>query len=204
MGEPIPEWSRLQGGPWYAAQISAGYTVSESRKEVLRVPVEMGEEVAATPKKVVIRKRIVKKVSAPAAPAAPVAPAPAPAPAAPAAAEPLKKPRAKKAIGKAAELPKEPEPEPAVPAPKKLQLKGRPRQKKTVVEAKPVVGIVEAAHVEDPTVIKVSVRKTEIDGRSLYVGPKDKVYDLKFKYLGRWNRREDRVDATYPDSDAGF
>jgi hypothetical protein len=63
---------------------------------------------------------------------------------------------------------------------------------------------VEAAHMEDPTVIKVSVRKTEIDGRSLYVGPKDKVYDLKFKYLGRWNRREDRVDTTYPDSDAGF
>jgi hypothetical protein len=126
---------------------------------------------------------------------------PAPAPV-PALAEPLKKPRAKKAIGKAADLPKEPEP--VVPAPKKLQLKGRPRQKKTVAESKPVVGIVEVVPMEDPTVIKVSVRKTEIDGRSLYVGPKDKVYDLKFKYLGRWNRREDRIDATYPDSDAGF
>ena len=203
MREPIPEWSRLQGGAWFVAQISTGYTLPgtalTTHKEVPRVPVEMGEEVAATPKKIVIRKRIVKKVPAPVAEPAPVVVAqPAPVVVAEPVA-PAKKPRAKKAVGKA---PIEPEP---VPATTKLKLKApKPRQKKTVVEAKPVIGIVEAAHIEDPAVIKVSVRKTEIDGRSLYVGPKDKVYDLKFKYLGRWNRREDGVDATYPDSDAGF
>ena len=206
IGEPIPEWSRLQGGAWFSAQIAAGYT---THKEVPQVPVEMAD---TTPKKIVIRKRIVKKVSA-AAPG-PV-PSPAPVPVPEPAAEPLKKPRAKKAVGKpvAAEPAyQQPEPELVVAdvAPKKFQVKApaakaapKPRQKK-VVEAKPIVGIVEAAHMEDPTVIKVSVRKTEIDGRSLYVGPKDKVYDLKFKYLGRWNRRDDRVDTTYPDSDAGF
>ena len=203
MREPIPEWSRLQGGAWFVAQIDAGYTLpgtaAATHKEVPQVPVEMGEEVAATPKKIVIRKRIVKKIPAPVAEPAPVVVAqPAPVVAEPVA--PAKKPRAKKAVGKA---PIEPEP---VAATTKLKLKAppKPRQKKTVVESKPVIGIVEAAHIEDPAVIKVSVRKTEIDGRSLYVGPKDKVYDLKFKYLGRWNRREDGVDATYPDSDAGF
>jgi hypothetical protein len=200
MREPIPEWSRLQGGAWFVAQISAGYTLPgtalTTHKEVPQVPVEMGEEVAAKPKKIVIRKRIVKKVAPVAEPVPVVVAEPVPV-------VPAKKPRAKKAVGKAAELPKEPEP---VAATTKLKLKAppKPRQKKAVVEAKPVIGIVEAAHIEDPTVIKVSVRKTEIDGRSLYVGPKDKVYDLKFKYLGRWNRREDGVDTTYPDSDAGF
>ena len=67
----------------------------------------------------------------------------------------------------------------------------------------PIIGIVEDAPLEDPTIIKVAVKKVEIDGRALYVSSaKDKVYDLKFKYIGRWNKSADRVAATYPDSDA--
>jgi len=48
---------------------------------------------------------------------------------------------------------------------------------------------------------EIKVRKREIDGRSLYVGPKDKVYDLKFKYLGRL---KDEKIVDFPDSDEGI
>jgi hypothetical protein len=48
---------------------------------------------------------------------------------------------------------------------------------------------------------EIKVRKREIDGRSLYVGQKDKVYDLKFKYLGRL--KDDTIIA-FPDSDEGM
>lgn len=51
------------------------------------------------------------------------------------------------------------------------------------------------------TVREIKVRKREIDGRSLYVGPKDKVYDLKFKYLGRL---KDDAIVSFPDSDEGM
>lgn len=51
------------------------------------------------------------------------------------------------------------------------------------------------------TVREIKVRKREIDGRSLYLGPKDKVYDLKFKYLGRL--KEEKI-VSFPDSDEGM
>lgn len=51
------------------------------------------------------------------------------------------------------------------------------------------------------TVREIKVRKREIDGRSLYLGPKDKVYDLKFKYLGRL---KDDAIVSFPDSDEGM
>lgn len=51
------------------------------------------------------------------------------------------------------------------------------------------------------SVREIKVRKREVDGRSLYVGPKDKVYDLKFKYLGRL--KDDKI-VDFPDSDEGM
>jgi hypothetical protein len=46
----------------------------------------------------------------------------------------------------------------------------------------------------------VKVRKTEVDGRSLYLDPaKDKLYDMKFKYVGRL---KDGGIVDHPDSDA--
>jgi hypothetical protein len=49
-------------------------------------------------------------------------------------------------------------------------------------------------------VIQVKIRKQEVDGRSLYLDPqKEKLYDLKFKYIGRL---KDGAIASFPDSDA--
>ena len=113
---------------------------------------------------------------------------------------PVKKTRAKKTVVKAAAAPAVvPAVIPVVPAviPKKFN----PR-KKAVAPVKPIIGIVEAKPLDDVTVEKITVRKTDIGGRALYVSSKkDKVYDLKFKYIGRWNRREDAVDTSYADSD---
>ena len=74
---------------------------------------------------------------------------------------------------------------------------------KKVIKPKPaVIGIVEAA-ADDIPVIKIQVKKEEIAGHSVYVAEtKDKVYDLSYAYLGRWNRKEGRIETTFPDSDA--
>lgn len=82
----------------------------------------------------------------------------------------------------------------AKPPPKKRQ------PKQTVAPEAPVAVLAEPTQ-ELPveSVREVRVRKREIDGRSLYLGPKDKVYDLKFKYLGRL--KEESI-VSFPDSDA--
>jgi hypothetical protein len=85
------------------------------------------------------------------------------------------------------------------PAPKKKRIL------KPKVVAPPITGFVNptATLEEEPKIVKISVKKAEIDGRSVYLeSSKDKVYDLKFNYIGRFNRSEDRIDTTYPDSDA--
>lgn len=51
----------------------------------------------------------------------------------------------------------------------------------------------------EPIIITIPVRPIEINGRSLYLGPNDKVFDTKFHYIGRYN--EGVIDTTYPDSD---
>ena len=49
-------------------------------------------------------------------------------------------------------------------------------------------------------VIHVKIRKQEVDGRALYLDPKkSKLYDLKFKYIGRL---KDGAIVSFPDSDA--
>ena len=52
----------------------------------------------------------------------------------------------------------------------------------------------------EPIIKTISVRPIEIDGRTLYLGPNDKVFDTKFHYVGRYD--EGTIDITYPDSDA--
>ena len=52
----------------------------------------------------------------------------------------------------------------------------------------------------DDTIVRIKVRKQEVDGRQLYLDPKkDKLYDLKFKYVGRF---KDGGIVAHPDSDA--
>jgi hypothetical protein len=83
--------------------------------------------------------------------------------------------------------------------------KGKGKAKPIVPKSKQVapVAIIPHPTQELPveTVREIKVRKREIDGRSLYLGPKDKVYDLKFKYLGRL--KEEKI-ASFPDSDEGM
>jgi len=48
------------------------------------------------------------------------------------------------------------------------------------------------------SVIHITVKKIEVDGRSMYIAAKEKLYDLKFKYVGRL---KDDAIVPFPDSD---
>ena len=62
------------------------------------------------------------------------------------------------------------------------------------------MAVVQGAPVEVETVVQIAVRKVEVDDRIFYLDPKkDKLYDLKFKYVGRL---KDETIVDYPDSDA--
>ncbi len=52
-------------------------------------------------------------------------------------------------------------------------------------------------------VLRIPVRPIEIDGRSyVWNSTTAKVYTTKFKYVGRYDTRESKLDTSYPDSDA--
>ena len=239
MDEPIPKWSRLEGGEWFQAQLAAGYILTNAHKEIATSRVEMGDVAAPVIKKVIRRKKVASteppKPEPVAAPApSPAAPAPSPAVPAPSPAVPATKKREPKKVGVV--------PEPIAPQVRLPQVtmlhttsgfvgreEAKPKRTKKVAvvapeitevvpipmgevdaAAKPkrvfkpkkkVIGIVEAAADEIP-ITKIQVKKEEIAGRSVYVAEtKDKVYDMSYSYLGRWNRKEGRVDTTFPDSD---
>ena len=89
---------------------------------------------------------------------------------------------------------------PAAAAPVAPKAVRKPKQ----VTQKPqaAIGIINPAPLHDIEVIKIAVKKFEIDGRTIYLSTKkDKVYDLKFNYLGRYNRADDCIETKYPDSD---
>ena len=78
----------------------------------------------------------------------------------------------------------------AIPAPKR-----RVNAKKQIVPQAIVEGEIDVSEYE-----VVKVKKTEVDGRSLYLDPaKDKLYDMKFNYVGRL---KDGGIVDHPDSDA--
>lgn len=217
MDEPIPKWSRLEGGEWFQAQLAAGYTVGNAHKEIATTPVEMSDAVAPVIKKVVRRKKVIAETPEPVAAPSPVVPA-------------TKKREPKKVgvapepmppqvtmlhatsgfVGREEAKPKKtvvatPEITEVVPIPmEEVKPVAKPKRPiKKVIKPKPgVIGIVEAA-ADDIPVTKIQVKKEEIAGRSVYVSEtKDKVYDLSYAYLGRWNRKEGRIETTFPDSDA--
>jgi len=225
------EWFQAQLAAGYSVSEETRRKAANGVKELPPVPVEMSEvgaSIELVVKKIVHRKKVVAEAPAVVEPAekplekpvetekpvqkkqqpkkvvkaAPVAD--------PVVPEPPKKVRVKKVPKKAAEeadrivpppvtmlhttsgfVPRDP-----VPKPKR-------QSKKVVAKTTPIIGIVAPTPLEDPNVVKIAVKKVVIDGRDLYVSEqKDKVFDLKFQYLGRWNRKEDRIDTTYPDSDA--
>ena len=224
MSEPIPKWSRLEGGEWFQAQIVAGYTLPNAHKEIATSPVEMSDVVAPVIKKIVRRKKVAS--TEPPKPEPVAAPGPSPA-------APTTKKREPKKVGVVPEpmLPLPPQKPPQVTmlhatsgfvgreetkpkrtkkvaavAPEITEVVPIPmaqvKPKRVFKPKKAVIGIVEFA-ADDIPVTKIQVKKEEIAGRSVYVAEtKDKVYDLSYAYIGRWNRKEGRVDTSFPDSDA--
>ena len=177
--EPIPFWSRLYGGAWYNLKIESGSTLSEETmakaKKAAASAYEGVETVDPQPMPAKARKPRAKKGTAAAiVPTVPTA-----------------------AVPTAAVPTAAPAPAPA-PAPPKAVKKRRPK----IVPTTPVAIIPNPTEVLPVDSIReIRVKKQEVDGRSLYVGPKDKVYDLKFKYLGRL--KEDKI-VNFPDSDEGI
>ena len=72
----------------------------------------------------------------------------------------------------------------AVPVPKK---KAAPKKKPATVAV--------------DTVVQIPVKKKEIGGTTYYLGPEDKVFDMKFKYVGRYDKEADEVNRDILDSD---
>jgi methionyl-tRNA synthetase len=122
-----------------------------------------------------------------------------------------RKPRAKKGTAAAPAVPVVPAvPVPPAPVPTAAPAAvPTPVPPKAVKKRQPkIVPTTPVAIIPNPTEVlpvdsirEIRVKKQEVDGRSLYVGPKDKVYDLKFKYLGRL--KEDKI-VSFPDSDEGI
>ena len=173
--EPIPFWSRLYDGAWYRLKIQGGSTVSDAvmakAKKAAEVAYEGVTTVEPQPMPGGKKPRAKKKVVevAPAVPVVPVAVAPV-APVAPVAA-PV-----------------------AVPATTKKPKKAAPK------DDTPPVAVLDTKKLPVESVVTIQVRKTEVDGRSLYLDPrKEKLYDLKFKYIGRL---KDGQIHSFPDSDA--
>lgn len=192
--KPIPYWTRLVGSAWYRLKVSEGYTLSEANmaraKKAVVEAYGVAEPVAA-PIPEGTRTRGKKK------PMEATEPAPVPA-----VVEPAPVPRLQKGKKKPAT-----EVAPVVPAPAAAPApapaaKKRPAAKK-VAAVEPPVAVLNTSTpqiVED--VMKIIVRKREIDDRTVYVdAKKGKVYDLKFRYLGRHDAKQDKI-VEFPDSDA--
>ena len=170
--EPIPFWSRLYGGAWYNLKMESGSTLSEETMAKAKKAAATAYEGVETVDPQPMPAKARKPRGKKGA-AAPAAPAaPAAAPTAPAV--------------------------PTAPAPPKAVKKRQPK----MVSTTPVAIIPNPTEVLPVDSIReIRVKKQEVDGRSLYIGPKDKVYDLKFKYLGRL--KEDKI-VNFPDSDEGI
>ena len=89
-----------------------------------------------------------------------------------------------------------------LPVPAPVVPKKRIAVKKTAgVIMEPVARVSDTpVNISENTIIHVKVRKQEVDGRMFYLDPKkDKLYDMKFKYMGRLR---DGAIVPHPDSDA--
>lgn len=121
--------------------------------------------------------------------------------------EPVIKKQTKKAVKKVPEVVPEPVPEPVVEPVVEAKPKPKPKpklSKKTDSKnVQKILGVVENTLEEEPIVVKIKVKPIEVDGRTVYLcSLNDKVYDTKFNYIGRYNRKDDLIDSSYPDSDS--
>lgn len=188
-GEPLPEWSHMFGSAWF------NKTQAEKRLEIPEaVAALLPKTGVPTPVEMPRRAAVVEPSAQPSGVAEPTA--------APSAAAPKKR-ATKKVVGTpAAPVAAAPTAAPPLEPPKR---KFAPKKKPAAVPApqqEPTLGVIQAQPLEGITVKKISVRKTTIDDRTVYLSAeKDKVYDLKFNYIGRYNRREERIESKYADSD---
>jgi hypothetical protein len=178
--EPIPFWSRLYDGAWFRLKIEAGCRVSDSVMARAKKAAATAYEGVTTvePQPMPGGRKIKTKKLAEAAPvAAPVAVAVAPLIAPPAPVAPLTAPPV---------------------APPTAPTKGKKRIIKPANT--PAVAILETKELPVEDTKEIQVRRIEVEGRTLYFdSQKEKLYDLKFKYLGRL---KDGAIVPFPDSDA--
>jgi len=188
--DPVPFWSRLYDGAWYRLKLESGCRVSEDTMGKVKKAVAAayaGVEVAAEPEPLPVaavakkggaaKTMRKKKVEEAPVVVAPAVEAPAPA---------LEKKR-KAPVKKGGE-----------PAPVEA-----PPQEKGAAALEPPVAIIRQQFPEPiEDVLTIRVVPKEIGGRKVYLEPKkQKVYDLKFHYIGRYNSKEAAI-TTFPDSDA--
>jgi hypothetical protein len=205
--EPIPEWSRIYKGPWWVKQSEAGYTLAENVLEKATTAYndahkEIGDtldmakgtkytkvspEAVASPKRKMTRKKlpvVVEPVESVEKPVEAVVILEKPV-------EPIvivEKPVVTPIIAPAA---------PVTP----LKKPKRMAKKVTVAQqAELLVKITNPVPIIPTEILEIEIEKIEIDGRSVwYNREKDKVYDLKYNYLGR--KKDDEIDSSFPDSD---
>jgi hypothetical protein len=180
--EPIPFWSKLYGGAWFRLKMEAGCTLSEVTMAKAKVAVERAysgvEQAEPQPMPVGKKVRARKAAAVTAVPVQAAAVTAVPVQAVTAVPTPIQA---------AAPIP--------VAPPKKRIVK-----KKIVIAGAPPLALVDPSELPVESVHRITVRKVEIDGRKLFLNPSnDKVYDLKYKYLGRL--KEGAIHP-FPDSDA--
>ena len=198
--EPIPFWSKLYGGAWFRLKMEAGCTLSEITMAKAKVAVERAysgvEQAEPQPMPVGKKVRARKAAAVTAVPAATEAAAVTAVPVQ-AAVVTAAAPIPVQAVTVAAPIPVQAvaaAPIPVAP-PKKRIVK-----KKIVIAGAPPLALVDPSELPVESVHRITVRKLEIDGRNLFLNPSnDKVYDLKYKYLGRL---KDGAIHPFPDSDA--
>jgi len=185
--EPIPFWSRLYDGAWYRLKIECGSKVSEEvmakARKAAAVAYEGVEVVAPQPMPGGRKPRAKKVIAA----AQAVAEAPV------VAVETIPPPVVVNAVANVV-APVVAPVKKVVRKPKTATLKAAPlKTEAPVATVDPVELPVEGTR-------EVHVRSIEVDGRKLYLEPrKQKLYDLKFKYIGRL---KDEKIVSFPDSDA--
>ena len=211
--EPIPFWTRLYDGEWFRLKMESGCTISESTMAKIKVAVDRAYEGVETvpPEPMPGKARKIRAKKGVVAPPPPVPPPPPP----PQPEQTVKKVgRPKKVIAEASvvptavvphavAVPPPPPPPPEVVGPPVVKAKRAPKRVSAPPPLPPTLcGIVHAdtppLHVENTYYIQV--KKIEVDGRNLYYNSeKEKLYDLKFKYIGRL---KDGQIESFPDSDA--
>jgi len=210
--DPIPEWSRIYKGPWWIKQSESGYVITEEVLEKataayndthkdINGTIDMAKgtkytkvspEAVASPKRKMTRKKL--PVIEPVAVEKPVEPVAVEKPIEPVVEKPVVEKPVEKPVTPVAPVPAL-VPVPAVKKPKRIAKKVTIAQ-----QAELLVKITNPLPIIPTEILEVQIEKIEIDGRSVwYNREKDKVYDLKYNYLGR--KKDDSIDSSFPDSD---